>query len=422
MKKIFILLVLSSVLMLLVSTGWCQITPITSDVRIFSSDPLDGGNWVGNGTINQNWNIITVQLILVEDTTLQTSNAFSYDGIDPVTGVGMRIYQQGGDSFWSANLGGGSTPGQKQGILVQVQGYVDQYFQTLEFVPAQISGVADSDVLGDITCLGTGYAIPTTLISSLASVTSVDITGQTGGLAYLDKLVRINNISLLTTASRYTTQITHGVWTTSGTIPLIDASIANVTTVYEAIYPSYSSLTIIQLDLPASEDSTFRHSTASNQSTFFAIVTAGPFNLVAVFDQNAFPGSALNQDAYWFFGRGASLGADVTPYIAVSPANIVVHPGGASVPFTATGGFLPYTWSLSNPAVGSIDSISGVFSPSSTAGTTNVLVTDSKGYTATVVGVVTNTVTSAPLAPDISMDSMAVPRVTDFSIIKPSER
>jgi len=429
MKKISILLVLGSLLVFMASAGWSQITPITKNYRTFSSDPLNNTgnaspNWVGNATINSSQSLVSVQLILVDDTILQSSNAFSIDGIDPVTGVGVRIYEASADPYWSAVFATEGVPNngtQRQGVKILLQGWVEQYYQTLEFIPSDEGGIVEGSGFDQITVLGTGFGIPTTLISSIASATSLDTTGQTGGASYLDTLVQLNNLSLHTTESRYTTQFTLGKWSTSGSIGLIDSSIGNNTVVNSSIYPNYSSLTIFQLDLPASEVTTFKLSSPSNQSTFFAIVTAMPFNLVGVFDQNSFSGPSLNPEAYWIYGRGASLGSDVTPYIPVSPASVSVHPGGANVTFTATGGFPPYTWSVSNSAVGSINSTSGVFSPSSTQGTTNVIATDSKGYTATVVGVVTNTQTSAPLAPDVAIDSMSVPRGTDYSIIKPSE-
>jgi hypothetical protein len=430
MKKISILLVLSSALMLLmISTGWSQITQLTNSYKTYNGSPLSNtgaGNavtWVGNSVINPNYNIITVQLILEDDTTLQTSGAFSHDGVDPVTGVGIRIYQNSGDASWSATFATEGVPNsgsQRLGVKVQVQGFVETYYQSMEFIPSDQSDVTETPQFDQMTVLGTGFGFPTTVLSSIASITSVDTTGQTGGQANLDTLVKLTNLSLHTTEGRYTTQIIYGQWTTSGTIGLIDSSIANNTVVNSSLFPNYSNLTIFQLEIAASEDSMFRHSTASNQSTFFAIVTAGPFNIVAIFDQNTFTGSATNPDAYWLYGRGGSLGADVSPYIAVSPTAVSAHPGGSSIQFSATGGFPPYTWSLSNYAVGTISS-SGLFSPSSTRGSSNVIATDSAGYPATVVGVVTNTATSAPLAPDISMDSMVIPRVTDNAVIKPSE-
>jgi hypothetical protein len=296
-----------------------------------------------------------------------------------------------------------------------LQGSIVAYYQTLEFMPGTVAGFATQS-FSVVSVLGTGFAIPTTLITTLASCTSVDINALTGGQALLDRLVRVNNVSVLTTASRYTTQILFGQWTTSGTISLIDASIANVTTLSGTPYPGYSSLTIIPLEMTAGNVTAF-NANPSQVAKFFAIVTAMPFNLVGVFDENNFPGPALNPMQYWILGRGESLGDDVTPYIVVSPASVSAQPGGPTVPFSATGGFPPYTWSLSNYAVGTIDS-SGVFTPGATQGITNVIVTDSHGYPATVVGVVTNTATSAPLASDVSM---AVPKVTDRMGITPYE-
>lgn len=395
MRKKSVFLVLST---LLVSTCWGQITQLTNDFRTYSPGPIPTGNatnpdWLGNSIINPSFNIITIQLILINDTTLNAGNSFAYDGIDPITGVGIHIFQSSGDTYWSsvfATEGVPNSGSQRQGVKVQLQGYVQSYYTQLQFIMADTSGTPDINIFSDMTVLGTGFGIPTTLVPSIASVTSVDTTGQTGGQALLSTLVQLNNVSLLTTSSKFTTQLIYGVWTTSGSVPLIDASIGNVTTVYSGLYPNYSSLTIFTLQLSAGEDSAFRNN-PSQESTFFSIVTAMPFNIVAVFDESSFPGPTLNPVQYWLYLRGASLGTDVTPYIEISPISATTtHPGGSNLSFLATGGFPPYTWSLSNYAVGTIDN-TGTFTPSTTFGTTTVLVTDSQNYPATVVGVVTNT-------------------------------
>lgn len=416
MKRISILLVLSSMLMVLVSTGWCQITHLTSYYRAYTNtnctEPIAPQS------------IITVQLVLTVSTTLSPDGTFLFDGVDPVTDVGMQIVDLDNTSnaFWNQIFPGGV----HQGALVQIIGSIDPYFNILQFQAGTQVGVGSPETLSLLTCLGIGYATPTTFIPNLASCTTVDTTAQTGGESLIGKVVRINNVSINSTYSQYTAQlVTHGVFTTggrlNGILPLVDSSIANVTTLTNyttsggaPIYPNYSSLTdLMFMEFTESNISTLS-AVPSRMSTFVSIVTAMPFNIVGVFDKSSYvsPGT-LNPQTYWVFVRGDQVIQDITPYIAVSPGTANTQPGGPTIPFTATGGFPPYTWSLSNPVVGSINSTSGVFTASSTRGVSNVIATDSKGYPATVVGVVTNTATSAPLAPDISMDSMAIPKVTD---------
>ena len=82
--------------------------------------------------------------------------------------------------------------------------------------------------------------------------------------------------------------------------------------------------------------------------------------------------------------------------ITVTPADASMPVGGTQQ-FAASGGTSPYTWSLSNPDVGSIDS-AGLFTARA-AGTTNVTATDSAGTAGSAsVTVVGMTVTPADAA------------------------
>jgi len=83
--------------------------------------------------------------------------------------------------------------------------------------------------------------------------------------------------------------------------------------------------------------------------------------------------------------NGASGSASVTVNAAPAPVVITITPDsatvatGSSLQFTAGGGTPPYTWSLSNPAAGTIDPVTGLFTAGDEPATTTVLATDADG-------------------------------------------
>ena len=94
-----------------------------------------------------------------------------------------------------------------------------------------------------------------------------------------------------------------------------------------------------------------------------------------------------------FFGVGSGpigpSGAGVftpTVTITVLPQTVTLIKG-ATQTFTATGGTGTYTWSVSNSQRGTVGVATGLFTAGSTAGTVNVIATDSNGVSD--LGVVT---------------------------------
>lgn len=81
--------------------------------------------------------------------------------------------------------------------------------------------------------------------------------------------------------------------------------------------------------------------------------------------------------------------------IVITPQTATVAIG-TTQQFTATGGTAPYTWSVSNPAVGSIDATTGLFTAVA-SGTTTVSATDAAGLVGTSG---TITVTAVVVSPD----------------------
>lgn len=91
------------------------------------------------------------------------------------------------------------------------------------------------------------------------------------------------------------------------------------------------------------------------------------------------PGSVIvtATDADGIAGRSGAITVTDNHVIAITPSTARVRIFG-TVQFTAAGGTAPYTWSLSNPAVGTISS-TGLFRARRT-GTTTVIATDADGH------------------------------------------
>lgn len=84
-------------------------------------------------------------------------------------------------------------------------------------------------------------------------------------------------------------------------------------------------------------------------------------------------------DAGGISGSSGAITVGVNHVITITPNTATVRTLGA-IQFTASGGATPYTWSLSNPAVGSINASTGLFRAGRNAGTTTVRATDADGH------------------------------------------
>lgn len=97
-----------------------------------------------------------------------------------------------------------------------------------------------------------------------------------------------------------------------------------------------------------------------------------------------------------------AVGGSTTPPVT-TPVPVSVTPAtgsatvGNTIQFQATGGTPPYTWSVTNTAVGTVNATSGLFT-AALAGSTSVVARDSVG----VQGQATATVTAAPAALELS--------------------
>ena len=83
-------------------------------------------------------------------------------------------------------------------------------------------------------------------------------------------------------------------------------------------------------------------------------------------------------DADGIAGSSGVITVSANHVITVTPNTATVRIFG-SLQFTASGGLAPYTWSLSNPAVGTISS-TGLFRAGRRTGTTQVIATDADGH------------------------------------------
>jgi len=89
-------------------------------------------------------------------------------------------------------------------------------------------------------------------------------------------------------------------------------------------------------------------------------------------------------------------------------ANIQITPDSKhiaindSMPFFASGGSLPYTWSVSRPAVAQIDSASGLF-VAIQRGVTQVMVQDSNGFSAKTSDIIVDQLTFTPVTATLNV-------------------
>ena len=127
--------------------------------------------------------------------------------------------------------------------------------------------------------------------------------------------------------------------------------------------------------------------------------------------------------------RGGPLGpsgagvftAPVTSITIIPPSVTLIK--GASQTFTATGGAgAPYTWSLSDTALGTIGVSTGVFTAGATAGTLSVRASDSAGATGATgsgaVTIITPTILVTPAVatiPNLPIPTVAAPATVTFT-------
>jgi hypothetical protein len=165
MKKILALF--SLVLLTAVFASAISITPIDATLKAVDANGL---------AINTTsaYTIIGVNVTPFNMDGTATTRRFQRYIVDTATGWGMMIDKA------SAN---GANPNYNFGDLMQVTGSITFYNGLIEFTPT------------DTTInLGSGYAVSTALLSSIAVCTSFDATLATGGEYYESRLVRLNNV------------------------------------------------------------------------------------------------------------------------------------------------------------------------------------------------------------------------------------
>jgi subtilisin family serine protease len=110
------------------------------------------------------------------------------------------------------------------------------------------------------------------------------------------------------------------------------------------------------------------------------------------------PGSVLvtATDANGVAGSSSTISVTTVAPLVVTPATATLSVG-QSLNFSASGGVAPYGWNSSNPAVASIDAISGTLSAVS-AGTTTVTVTDNSGASANSAAITVTNISITPVS------------------------
>lgn len=287
---------------------------------------------------------------------------FQYWIQDTATGLGLQIYQ-------SYSQGGKATnPDYAEGDLMFATGNIANYRGAIELV--LLSGTTTEKI-------GTGYGYSTVVCyGGITAANFFDQTAQSGGELYDGRVFRLNNVHISNGAgwpapgsNSYTVEISDA---TGGTLLL-----------------RLLAITGIPDDITSPPAGTFDIAGIGYQ--YNNAGSGGPFT-----------------DGYQLLPRDSAAFIDTTMVVIPGSANVSV---GGTRQFSASGACPPYTWSLSNPTIGSINSTTGLFTASDT-GSSNVIATDQGSRQ----GGASITVTIAPLllSPSSTV-RMTVGQTKDFT-------
>lgn len=162
MKKV---LALFSLTLLTAAFSFAQITPINATLKA-----VDANGYAVNTGVTYTIVGVNVTPLNLDPTRLQRYI------VDTATGWGMMIDKSGGFA---------TNPAYNVGDLMKVTGTITMYNGLMEFTPTDTT-----------ENLGSGYAVSTAVIPSIASCTAFDQTLASGGEYYESRLVRLNNVSI----------------------------------------------------------------------------------------------------------------------------------------------------------------------------------------------------------------------------------
>jgi len=398
MKKIFIILMLGTMMLVLNNAGWTQ-APFHAIDTILKAVAPNGGSAFGLSTV-------TIKGVIMNDSTFTSSSRLNFYVQDTGTHMCLDVFllsPTGGETSFPGL--GSQYVGARRGVYLQIQGVVTTNFGNFEL---------NADTSVPAAVLGTGYSYQTTVLPNLAATIPFDPTLQSGMEYYNDRLIRVNNV--------YFVPPFPGTAVNNNNYWLVDASVPSATYGVNSI--NVFASTGMSTNLTTGNPGLF---TAITSGSFGS--STSPIDFIGIASGNTLNNTANEtsnnaQGPIEIISRGLVL--DLIPHYYVNPTGpIFSHPGGIGTQLAVAGGYPPYTWSLSTTTTGqgSLNTTSGAtvtYSPGSTAGTLQVVVTDSAGEQIPVM--VTIAGTSAPLAPDVSMKTMTVPRETGYAVIKPSER
>jgi len=240
---------------------------------------------------------------------------------------------------------------------------------TVQVTATDANGFSDST--GDITVSDIAIS-PSTAVLAVADTQQFNATGGTAPYSWSSanlSVATIDTNGLLTAVAAGTTKITvtdsNGISVSSGDINVRDITVTpQTTTVLINATQQFTAAGGVAPYAWSINDAAI--ATIDSTTGLLTAVSVGSVVVTAI-------------DADGIAGSSAIITVTADHIIVITPNSANVRRRG-TLQFTAADGLAPYTWSLSNPAAGTIDPVTGLFVAGRMPSTTTVIATDADGH------------------------------------------